>query len=116
MKALLNELHAHYNGAKPDPYLINHHLEDNHLSPESALKIVVASDSGGEVVGLPAFAFLNSPADPAPGEVLSVHDQGDFRQKGLSERRHRQSPVESEDCARASRRLRPNGLACEADQ
>jgi GNAT superfamily N-acetyltransferase len=70
MTALLNELHAHYNGAKLDPSLITRHLEDNLLSPESVLKIVVASDSGGEVVGLLAFTFLNSLVDPAPEKRL----------------------------------------------
>lgn len=77
------QIHAHYNGAKPDPYLINHHLEDNRLSPESALKIVVASDSGGEVVGLPAFTFLNSRVDPAPEKGLQCMIKEMFVKKGF---------------------------------
>lgn len=64
------QIHAHYNGAKPDPYLINHHLEDNRLSPESALKIISTSEPGGEAVGLPEFVFLNPQADPGPDKPL----------------------------------------------
>jgi GNAT superfamily N-acetyltransferase len=70
MTALLNELHAHYNGEKLDPSLITRHLEDKLLSLESVLKIIVVSDPEGEVVGLLAFAFLNSLVDPAPEKRL----------------------------------------------
>lgn len=77
------QIHARYNGAKPDPYLINHHRQDNRLSPESALKIVVASDSGGDVVGLPAFTFLNSLVDPAPEKRLQCMTKALFVSKAL---------------------------------
>jgi GNAT superfamily N-acetyltransferase len=83
MPALLNALHAHYNGAKLGLYLINHQLEDNLLSPESVLKIVVASNSGGEVVGLAAFTFLNSLVDPAPEKRLQCMIKELFVKEGF---------------------------------
>ena len=83
MTALLNALHAHCNGTTLVPSLIMRHLEDNLVSPEAVLKIIVTSEPGGEAVGLPAFTFLNSLVDPAPEKRLQCMIKALFVSKGF---------------------------------
>ncbi len=52
---------------------VRSNLFDNLLAPDSPVRIVVASDAQGEVVGLAAIALFHSLVDPAPqrrGQLL----------------------------------------------
>ncbi len=52
---------------------VRSNLMDNLLAPESAVRLVVAADERGEVIGLAAIALFHSLVDPAPrrrGQLL----------------------------------------------
>ena len=52
---------------------VRSNLLDNLLAPDSALRLVVAADDQGELVGLAAIALFHSLVDPAPqrrGQLL----------------------------------------------
>ena len=52
---------------------VRSNLLDNLLAPDSAVRLVVAADDQGELVGLAAVALLHSLVDPAPqrrGQLL----------------------------------------------
>jgi GNAT superfamily N-acetyltransferase len=64
---LLCELYSYYNGGATVPRpSVREHLLDNLLAPDSPLRLVVAEDVSGTVVGFAAFALLYSLVDPAP--------------------------------------------------
>ena len=52
---------------------VRSNLMDNLLAPDSAVRLVVAADERGEVIGLAAIALFHSLVDPAPrrrGQLL----------------------------------------------
>jgi GNAT superfamily N-acetyltransferase len=64
---LLCELYSYYNGgATGERAAVREHLLHNLLAPDSPLRLVVAEDTSGSVVGFAAVALLYSLVDPTP--------------------------------------------------
>jgi GNAT superfamily N-acetyltransferase len=64
---LLCELYSYYNGgATVARASVREHLLHNLLAPDSPLRLVVATDTTGTVVGFAAVALLYSLVDPTP--------------------------------------------------
>lgn len=64
---LLCELNAYYNEGSAVPQeMVHRHLVDNLLGPESPLRLVVACEKGGQVVGFAAISLTYSLVDPTP--------------------------------------------------
>jgi ribosomal protein S18 acetylase RimI-like enzyme len=64
---LLCELHAYYNeGASVPREMVRSHLVENLLGADSPLRLVVASESEGQVVGLAAISLTYSLVEPSP--------------------------------------------------
>jgi ribosomal protein S18 acetylase RimI-like enzyme len=65
--ALLCELHAYYhNGAVVAPDIMRAHLVDYLLAADSPLRLVVACDEQGQVIGFAAISLVYSLVEPAP--------------------------------------------------
>ena len=71
---LMHEMCAFYSEDAPVAREdVRSNLMDNLLAPDSPLRLVVASDGQGELVGLAAIALFHSLVDPAPrrrGQLL----------------------------------------------
>jgi GNAT superfamily N-acetyltransferase len=64
---LLCELHAYYNdGAFVAPDMVRSHLIDNLLGQDSPLRLVVAHEGAGQVLGLAAISLTYSLVEPTP--------------------------------------------------
>lgn len=64
---LLRELHAYYNeGSSVSSEVVRAHLVDNLLGPESPLRLVVACDGSGRVLGFAAISLTYSLVEPSP--------------------------------------------------
>jgi len=64
---LLCELHAYYNeGAGVSIDTVHSHLANNLLGPDSPLRLVVACDGSGQVLGLAAISLTYSLVEPSP--------------------------------------------------
>ncbi len=64
---LLCELHAYYNaGATCSREVVQSHLVENLLGPDSPLRLVVAHQEGAEVLGFAAIALTYSLVEPSP--------------------------------------------------
>lgn len=64
---LLGELHAYYNeGSRVPREMVHSHLIDNLLGADSPLRLVVAFEDGGQVLGLAAISLTYSLVEPAP--------------------------------------------------
>jgi GNAT superfamily N-acetyltransferase len=66
---LLGELHTYYNEGSHMPRdMVRSHLLDNLLGPDSPLKLVVAHDGEGRVLGFAAITLTYSLVEPAPDQ------------------------------------------------
>lgn len=66
---LLCELHTYYNeGSSVPPEMVRSHLVDNLLGPDSPLRLVVAFEDLGRVIGFAAIALTYSLVDPSPDQ------------------------------------------------
>lgn len=66
---LLGELHAHYHGgAREPPQTVRAHLVDHLLVAGSPLRLVVACDDDGAVLGMAAITLTWSLVDAAPAQ------------------------------------------------
>ena len=64
---LLRELYRHYNPqASVSRDVVRDHLLGNLLSPDSAVRLVVAEDAAGNIAGFAAVMLLHSLVDPTP--------------------------------------------------
>jgi len=64
---LLCELHAYYNeGSSVPSEVVRSHLISNLLGPDSPLRLVVAYEDAGRVLGFAAIALTYSLVDPMP--------------------------------------------------
>ena len=64
---LLGELHAYYNEGSCMPReMVRSHLIDNLLGADSPLRLVVAFEDDGQVLGLAAISLTYSLVEPAP--------------------------------------------------
>jgi GNAT superfamily N-acetyltransferase len=64
---LLCELHAYYNEGSSVPLeMVRSHLIENLLGPDSPLRLVVACDDLGEVLGFAAISLTYSLVEPSP--------------------------------------------------
>jgi len=64
---LLCELHTYYNeGSSVPREMVRSHLVDNLLGPDSPLRLVVAHESGDEVLGFAAISLTYSLVEPTP--------------------------------------------------
>jgi len=64
---LLCELHTYYNeGAHVSPDMVRSHLIGNLLGPDSPLRLVVAYEGVGRVLGLAAISLTYSLVEPTP--------------------------------------------------
>ena len=66
---LLCELHTYYNeGSSVPREMVRSHLVDNLLGPHSPLRLVVASEDDGQVLGFAAISLTWSLVEPAPDQ------------------------------------------------
>ncbi|ROZ64129.1 GNAT family N-acetyltransferase [Ramlibacter sp. WS9] len=64
---LLCELHTYYNEGSTVPHeMVRSHLLENLLGPDSPLRLVVAHDGEGQVLGFAAITLTFSLVEPAP--------------------------------------------------
>ncbi|MES2257789.1 MAG: GNAT family N-acetyltransferase [Pseudomonadota bacterium] len=64
---LLCELHSYYNeGSSVPREMVRSHLINNLLAPDSPLRLVVAYEDVGQVLGFAAISLTYSLVDPAP--------------------------------------------------
>ena len=64
---LLCELYAYYNNAPAvTPDEVRAHLKHHLLAADSPLRLVVAQDAGGTILGFAAIVLLYSLVDPTP--------------------------------------------------
>jgi GNAT superfamily N-acetyltransferase len=64
---LLCELYGYYNPkASVARDLVRAHLLDNLLTPDSAVRLIVAEDAAGSIAGFAAVVLLHSLVDPTP--------------------------------------------------
>jgi GNAT superfamily N-acetyltransferase len=64
---LLRELHTFYNEGSTVPHeMVRSHLLENLLGPESALRLVVAHNGEGQVLGFAAITLTFSLVEPSP--------------------------------------------------
>lgn len=64
---LLRELHTYYNeGSSVSPDTVRSHLISNLLGPDSPLRLVVAYEDAGRVLGFAAISLTYSLVDPTP--------------------------------------------------
>ena len=64
---LLCELHTYYNeGSSVPREMVRSHLVDNLLGPDSPLRLVVAHEGDGQVVGFAAISLTYSLVEPTP--------------------------------------------------
>lgn len=64
---LMHELHAFYNeGAVVSRDLVRTHLRQNILAADSHIRLIVAEDGNGTIVGFAAVALFHSLVDPTP--------------------------------------------------
>ena len=66
--SLMHEMCVFYSDAEPVSIAdVRANLVDNLLAPNSPVRLVVAADDDGEVVGFAAIAMFHSMVDPTPG-------------------------------------------------
>jgi GNAT superfamily N-acetyltransferase len=66
--SLMHEMCVFYSDAAPVSIAdVRANLVDNLLAPNSPVRLVVAADDDGEVVGFAAIAMFHSMVDPTPG-------------------------------------------------
>jgi len=66
---LLCELHSYYNPGACVPHeMVRSHLVENLLGPDSPLRLVVACNDGGRVLGLAAISLTYSLVDASPAQ------------------------------------------------
>ena len=71
---LLCELHAYYHeGVLPSRAMVEHHLATNLRGPGSPLRLAVAVDTAGTVIGLAAVTLTFSLVDPTPNLCRQMH-------------------------------------------
>jgi len=64
---LLCELHCYYNeGSSVPREMVRSHLTGNLLGPDSPLRLVVAHENGGDVLGFAAISLTYSLVEPTP--------------------------------------------------
>ena len=64
---LLRELHTYYNeGSSVPPEMVRSHLINNLLGPDSPLRLVVAYERIGQVLGFAAISLTYSLVEPTP--------------------------------------------------
>lgn len=88
---LLCELHAYYNaGASVARDVVRAHLLNNLLGPDSPLRLVVAGDATGHVVGFAAISLTYSLVEPMPEQnrhcqLKELYVRSSQRSRGVGE-------------------------------
>ena len=73
---LLCELYHFYNAPdEVDPVMVKRHLRDNLLAEGAPMRMLVAADEDGEVIGFAALGLFHSLTDPTTRAQPSVPDE-----------------------------------------
>ena len=89
---LLCELYRYYHDKEVARADVRDHLLCNLLAPDSPLRLVVAQDASGTVVGFAAVALVYSLVDPTPAQrrqcmMKELFVRADSRGRGVGDRK-----------------------------